>query len=294
MALHSLRDIKRRIRSVQNTQQITKAMEMVSAAKLRRAQNVVTSGRPYDDLLRQTVGELASSMETVPHPYFQQREVRASALVVVTSDKGLCGAFNSNLVRQAEAFMRDRAECRLVLLGKRGNDYFVRRRRADIVYKRTDLGGRIDHATAKEIAREVGGLFLSGDVDEVYLMYTKSISTMRRSIVTDKFLPVGKAVSRERAPEEGGVLNKDFILEPGPEEMLEHLMPGYAASRIYMALAENFASEHAARMIAMSAATKNAGEMIDYLILTRNRVRQAAITKELSEIVGCIEALKYV
>jgi F-type H+-transporting ATPase subunit gamma len=293
MALHSLRDIKRRIRSVENTRQITKAMEMVSAAKLRRAQNTVISGRPYDDLLRRTVGELASSMESVPHPYFKEREVKASALVVISSDKGLCGAFNSNLMRQAQAFLKEREDCKLVLLGKKGYDYFVRRRRDAIVYKRTDLGGRIDNATAKEIAREVSGRFLSGEVDEVFLMYTKFISTMRRAIVTDKFLPVEKAVPAEKGTEGGGGFSKDFILEPGAEEMLEYLMPGYAASRIYTALAENFASEHAARMVAMSSATKNAGEMIDYLILTRNRVRQAAITKELSEIVGCIEALKY-
>ena len=294
MALHSLRDIKRRIRSVENTQQITKAMEMVSAAKLRRAQNVVLSGRPYDDLLRQAVGELASSMEAVPHPYFEEREVKTTALVVVTSDKGLCGAFNSNVIRRAEAFLRERQECPLVLLGKKANDYFVRRRPKDIVYRRTDLGAAVDRAAAVGIAREISNLFLSGAVDEVYLMYTRFFSAMRRTVVADKFLPVEKIASPERVPERGKGSRKDFILEPGAEEMLGQLMPGYAASRVYMALAESFASEHGARMIAMSAATKNAEEMIDYLILTRNRVRQAAITKELSEIVGCIEALKYV
>ena len=292
MAMRSLRDIKRRIRSVQNTQQITRAMEMVSAAKLRRAQNTATSGRPYDDLLKEALGELASSMETVPHPYFEQRDVKATALVVVSSDRGFCGAFNSNVMRRAEAFLKERGECRLVLLGKKANDYFVRRRPDQIVYKRTDLGAKIDHATAVEISRETSNLFLSGDVDEVYLMYTKFITTMRRSIEADVFLPVGKAEVESEAGAGQG-MKKDFILEPGPEEMLEQLMPVYAASRIYMALAESFASEHAARMIAMGAATKNAGEMIDYLILIRNRVRQAAITKELSEIVGCIEALKY-
>jgi len=292
MAMRSLRDIKRRIRSVKNTQQITRAMEMVSAAKLRRAQNAATSGRPYDDLLKEAVGELASSMETVPHPYFEQRDVKATVLVVVSSDKGFCGSFNSNIMRRAEAFLKERGECRLVLLGKKANDYFMRRRPDQIVYKRTDLGAKIDHATAVEISREISGLFLSSDVDEVYLMYTKFITMMRRSIEADRFLPVGKAEVESEAGAGGG-MKKDFILEPGPEEMLEQLMPVYAASRVYMALAESFASEHAARMIAMGAATKNAGEMIEHLILIRNRVRQAAITKELSEIVGCIEALKY-
>jgi F-type H+-transporting ATPase subunit gamma len=293
MAMRSLRDIKRRIRSVQNTKQITKAMEMVSAAKLRRAQNKVTSGRPYDDLLKETVGELASSMESVPHPYFEERDVKSTALVVVSSDRGFCGSFNSNIMRRAERFLRERENCRLVLLGKKANDYFVRRRPSDIVYKRTDLGAKVDHATAVSISRDLSNLFLSGEVDEVYLMYTKFITAMRRTIEADKFLPVGKVEVENEAGDGGEGLKKDFILEPGAEEMLGQLMPGYAASRVYMALAESFASEHAARMIAMGSATKNADEMIDHLILIRNRVRQAAITKELSEIVGCIEALKY-
>jgi len=285
MALHSLRDIKRRIRSVQNTQQITRAMEMVSAAKLRRAQNVVLSGRPYDELLKGAMRELASSMESVPHPYFEERDVKNMALVLVTSDKGLCGAFNSNLERRAEEFLREHANCKLIILGKKAHDYFVRRRPGDIIYKHTSIGARVDQAVAREISRELTGRFLSGEVDEVHLMYTKFVSAMRRQIVVERFLPIGKEA--EAAP------SGEFIFEPGAEEMLEQLMPSYAVSRIYMMLAESFASEHAARMIAMGSATKNAEEMIDWLILTRNRVRQATITKELAEIVGCTEALKY-
>jgi F-type H+-transporting ATPase subunit gamma len=295
MALHSLRDIKRRIRSVRNTQQITRAMEMVSAAKLRRAQNVVLSARPYDVLLREAVRELALSMETVPNPYFEKRNVEARALVVVTSDKGLCGAFNSNVLRRAEEFLREGPPTSIVAIGKKANDYFKRRRPQDIVYERSDLGGRVDLRAARAIAGEIGRLFLTGQVDEVYLLYTKFISAMRRNILVEKFLPVeADALAAEGEGAEGRKVAREYILEPSAEEMLEQIMPSYAASRVYMALAESFASEHGARMIAMGAATKNADEMIQRLILTRNRVRQATITKELSEIVGCMEALKYV
>lgn len=303
MALHSLRDIKRRIRSVENTQQITKAMEMVSAAKLRRAQNVVLSGRPYDDLLKDAMRELASSMESVPHPYFKEREVKNVALVVVTSDKGLCGAFNSNVVRRAEAFLREHEGCKLIILGKKANDYFVRRRPQDIIFKHTSLAAKVDQAVAREVSRELSERFMSGEIDEVYLMYTKFITAMRREIVAERFLPIEKesVAEGDARTAEGDARTTDaakatgeFIFEPGAEEMLEQLMPSYAVSRIYMMLAESFASEHGARMIAMGSATKNADEMIDWLILTRNRVRQATITKELAEIVGCTEALKYV
>jgi F-type H+-transporting ATPase subunit gamma len=300
MALHSLRDIKRRIKSVENTQQITKAMEMVSAAKLRRAQNVVLSGRPYDDLLKGAMRELASSMEIVPHPYFEEREVKNAALVVVTSDKGLCGAFNSNVIRRAVGFLKEREGCKLILIGKKANDYFIRRRPDDIVFKHTSLPAKVHQAVARDVSRELSEGFLSGKIDEVYLMYTKFITALKREIVTERFLPIeretvseagtgGEATAAAEAKATG-----EFIFEPGAEEMLEQLMPSYAVSRIYMMLAESFASEHGARMIAMASATKNADEMIDWLILTRNRVRQATITKELAEIVGCTEALKYV
>jgi F-type H+-transporting ATPase subunit gamma len=288
MALTSLRDIVRRIRSVENTKQITKAMEMVSAAKLRRAQTVVESGKPYDEMLKSAMRELASSMESVPHPYFQEREVKKIALVVVTSDKGLCGAFNSNVIRRAEAFLREHEGCKLILLGKKANDYFRRRRPDDIIYRNTTLGAKVDQPVAKEIARELSERFLSGEIDEVYLMYTKFITAMRRQIVDERFLPIEKDTGSDESQARG-----EFIFEPGAVEMLEQLMPSYAISRVYMMLAESFASEHGARMIAMGSATKNADEMIDWLILTRNRVRQATITKELAEIVGCTEALKY-
>lgn len=290
MALTSLRDIVRRIRSVENTQQITKAMEMVSAAKLRRAQTVVENGKPYDKMLKRAMRELASSMESVPHPYFEEREVKNLALVVVTSDKGLCGAFNSNVIRRAEAFLEEHEGCKLILIGKKANDYFVRRRPDGIIYRNISLGAKVDQPTAKEIARELSDRFLSGEVDEVYLMYSKFITAMKREIVDERFLPIEKEAEGADESKATG----EFIFEPGAEEMLEQLMPSYAISRVYMMLAESFASEHAARMIAMGSATKNADEMIDFLILTRNRVRQATITKELAEIVGCTEALKYV
>jgi F-type H+-transporting ATPase subunit gamma len=282
----TLREIRRRIRSVRNTAQITKTMEMVSAAKLRRAQTAVESGRPYAKLLREVLQNLAqASSGEVLHPAFVRREVKTRALILITSDRGLAGAFNANLVRTAEVRIREMGRpTRLVLLGKKGYAYF-RRRNADVLAFRDDMGGVADWKYAEALSRDLLERFLSGEIDEVDLVTTKFKSALSREITLETLLPLG-------ALREAGAPARDYIFEPGPEEILARIVPYFLAMRIYTALAESAASEHGARMIAMGSATKNANEMIQNLTLHMNRTRQATITREIVEIVAGAEALK--
>ena len=282
----TLREIRRRIRSVRNTAQITKTMEMVSAAKLRRAQSVVEAARPYAAILREVLDNLAQASGDVLHPAFLRRdEVKKRALVLLTSDRGLAGAFNANLIRAAEIRIRETGRpTRLVLLGKKGYDYF-RRRSADILAYRSDLAGVADWSYAEALSRDLLERFLNGEFDEVELVTTHFKSALSREIVVEPMLPLGSG----RAPAGPG---RDYIFEPGPEEILAKIVPYFLAMRIYTALAESAASEHGARMIAMGSATKNANEMIQTLTLFMNRTRQATITREIVEIVAGAEALK--
>jgi F-type H+-transporting ATPase subunit gamma len=282
----TLREIRRRIRSVRNTAQITKTMEMVSASKLRRAQSAVEAARPYASALREVLQNLAEATGDVLHPAFVRRDpVRTRALVLVTSDRGLAGAFNANLIRASEVRIRETGcPTRLVLLGKKGYDYF-RRRNADILTHRSDLGGVADWKYAEALSRDLLERFLSGEIDEVELVTTHFKSALSREIVLEPLLPLG-AVRASGAP------SRDYIFEPGPEEILARIVPYFLAMRIFTAMAESGASEHGARMIAMGSATKNANEMIQTLTLHMNRTRQATITREIVEIVGGAEALK--
>ncbi|HYJ32259.1 MAG TPA: ATP synthase F1 subunit gamma [Candidatus Binatia bacterium] len=281
----TLREIRTRIRSVRNTAQITKTMEMVSAAKLRRAQTAVESARPYAKLLGEVLQNLAQASGDVLHPAFVRREVRARVIVLVTSDRGLAGAFNANLIRAVEALMRESPRpTRLVLLGKKGYAYF-RRRNADVFSFRDDMGGVADWKYAEGLSRDLLDQFLSGAIDEVDLVTTHFKSALSREIVVEPLLPLGSV----RA---AGTPARDYIFEPGPEEILARIVPYFLAMRLYTALAESAASEHGARMIAMGSATKNANEMIQNLTLHMNRTRQATITREIVEIVGGAEALK--
>jgi len=281
----TLREIRTRIRSVRNTAQITKTMEMVSAAKLRRAQTAVEAARPYATLLSEVLQNLAQASGDALHPAFVRREVKTRAIVLVTSDRGLAGAFNANLVRATEARIREaNRPTRLVLLGKKGYAYF-RRRNADILAYRDDMGGVADWKYAEALSRDLLERFLSGEIDEVDLVTTHFKSALSREIVVEPLLPLGT----QRA---AGTPSRDYIFEPGPEEILARIVPYFLAMRLYAALAESAASEHGARMIAMGSATKNAGEMIQNLTLHMNRTRQATITREIVEIVGGAEALK--
>jgi F-type H+-transporting ATPase subunit gamma len=283
----TLRDIRRRIRSVENTKQITRAMEMVAAAKLRRSQNRVVAARPYARKMEEVLGALAVAAQSLSHPLFEERPVARRAVVVLASDRGLCGAYNGNILRLGEETLRarPRGENVLVTIGKRGQDYFRRRGWTPrLTY--TDIPDPISVARAREITDALLRLYLEREVDEVILVYTKFVSALTRTLVAAPFLPI-------RPPAGGGkTAPADYIFEPGPERIFETLLPRYAVTRIMEALLEARASEHAARMVAMGSATKNAEEMIRDLSLIRNRARQAAITKEISELVGGAEALK--
>ena len=281
----TLRDIRRRIRSVRSTAQITKTMEMVSAAKLRRAQTAVESARPYATQLREVLANLAQASGDVSHPAFLRREVKRRVIVLITSDRGLCGAFNSNLIRTAEIRMREvPVPTQLVLLGKKGYDYF-RRRNAPILAHNAEMGGVASWKYADELARNLMARYQEGEFDEVDLIFTHFKSALNRSIERETYLPLGADAAT-------GASKLDYIFEPGPEEILAKIVPYTLSMRLFMALAESAASEHGARMVAMGSATKNAKEMIDTLTLHMNRTRQATITREIVEIVAGAEALK--
>lgn len=290
----TLRDIKRRIRSVKSTQQITKAMELVAAAKLRKAQVRALSARPYAEGMEQMLRNLAGTLAQMQHPLTDIRPVKARALIVFASNRGFAGSFNAQVVRYTETLLRgeEGPSLRLVLAGKRVNDYF-RRRAWPIVHSYTDLADQASLEVAHEVTQRAIELYRSGEVDAVDLVYTKFISAMTRQVVRVPFLPLGAT-----APGAAGVAEakagvaRDYIFEPSAAELVGRLLPRYATTRMLQAFAETFASEHAARMLAMGSARKNAGELIDMLVLKRNRLRQATITKEISEIVGGAEALK--
>ena len=285
----TLKEIRNRIRSVKSTRQITKAMEMVAAAKLRRAQQRVSEARPYADQMGAMLASLAdASSGEISHPFFEQREVKKRTLVLAVSDRGLCGSFNSNLLRAADQWLSqyDRSEVELVLIGRRGLDYYSRRNYS-VVASYIDWGGTMDFEKAKSIVSFLTRRFLSGETDQVNLLYPRFISTSRNEVTNEVYLPV----ERPTVGEGDAGKRKEYIFEPSPEEIYSQLMPSYALTRMVTALLDMFASEHSSRMVAMSNATKNAGEMIDSLTLSYNKARQAQITKELLEIVGGAEAL---
>ncbi|MEE9555592.1 MAG: ATP synthase F1 subunit gamma [candidate division Zixibacteria bacterium] len=283
----TLRDIKRRIRSVQSTQQITKAMEMVAAARLRKAQAQVEAARPYGLKMQQMLESLASAAAGLRHPLFEERDVKKRLLVVFTSDRGLSGSYNTNIVRSASRYLKDAepGSVSLGLIGKKGADFF-KRRPYPISFSVTDLGGKIDLVRIRQVANDITNTFLSGEFDEVRLLYTSFVSMVRYRITLEKFLPVENPASDSKG------MPSDYIFEPDAESIFSTLVPRYCVTKILQATLESFASEHGSRMIAMGNATKNAGEMIDHLTLVRNKARQAAITKELLDIVGGVEALK--
>ena len=279
----SLKDLRRRIRSVKGTQQIFKAMEMVAAAKLRRAQARAIAARPYAAKISEMLDNLASAASELEHPLFTTREVKTTALVVVTSGRGFAGAYNANLIRAAEARLRvaPPGTLQLVLAGKKGNDYF-KRRRYPILTAHADVPAEVSLEFVQKLTQELIDLYVSGRVDKVEVQYTQFISALNRRVVTDTFLPIGSQNNRG---------DSNTIFEPDAESIFRELLPRYATAKLLTAMADALASEHSARMIAMGSARKNAGELVDALTLKRNRLRQANITKELSEIVAGAEAL---
>ena len=281
----SLRDIKRRIRSVENTKQITRAMQMVAAAKLRRAQQRVEAARPYAGKMQGMLESLAAAASGLKHPLFEVREVKRKALVLITSDRGLCGSYNTNLIRKAGQFLAegDQDSHLLIPVGKRGFDWYKKRPwELGDVYN--DWHGNLDFERVRQLTRYLLELFESGQVDQVHLLYTQFISTVSYRVTLEQFLPI--------VPPEGVEATEEYIFEPNPEEIFSRLLPAYAQTMVQTAMADALASEHGARMFAMSNATKNAKEMIENLTLVRNKARQSVITKEMLEIVGGAEALK--
>jgi F-type H+-transporting ATPase subunit gamma len=278
----SLIDIRRRIRSVRNTQQITKAMKMVSAAKLRRAQDRVIASRPYGAALRALLGDLAAAagggQRVATHPLLARRPEQRIQLVLITSDKGLAGAFNSNLIKSALRFAEERqpASVDFELVGRKGRDFF-RKRAVSVTGEYLGLTGKVQAEDAFGIARKLMDRFQNEEIDAVYLLYNEFKSVISQKVTLARVLPV------ELPPQDEPV---DFIFEQPPLEMLGSLLPRYVDTEVYRALLESSAAEHAARMTAMDAATSNASEMIDNLTLYMNRVRQASITKEIIEVVS--------
>lgn len=279
-----VRDIKRRIRSVKNTQQITKAMKMVAAAKLRRAQERVVAARPYARQLQDVLSRLVQAVDVVNHPLLEKREVKTIGYILVTADRGLCGGYNTNLIRTTSASLREATvPVQLVTVGRKGFDFF-RRVKAPIASEFVGIGDSPSFVQAREIAAEVIRLYSERQIDEVRLIYTEFINAISQRPVTVKLLPID--------PPETVQTKGLYFYEPSAEEILNTLLPKYVETQVYRAMLEGKASELGAKMTAMGSATDNATEMIDRLTLQMNRARQAAITKEISEIVGGSAALE--
>lgn len=291
----SLKDIRARIDSTKNTQQITSALKLVSASKLKRAQNNVVNLRPYAQGIKQLIFDLAAS-ERANHRLLENRpNPKNLLLVVVSSDRGLCGAFNSNINKFAANYLKEQKnkfeKIDLIFVGKKAREYFARR---DIkpIKEITNLAREISYDMAADIAETVLGHYLSGDYDEVRLIYNEFRSAISQVVQCEKLVPIDASEGTVRTTAEENKFSTDMIIEPPPEEMIDQLVKKYFAVDIYRCLSESVAAEHGARMSAMESATKNAGEMIKSMTLTYNKLRQASITSELIEITTGAEALK--
>ncbi len=284
----TLKAIRKRIGSIRNTQQITKAMKMVSAAKLRRAQEAAVQARPYADKMTELLKNLSGRVSREAHPLLKLREEKKIHLLLFTSDRGLCGGYNANLIRAAESFIRREAndkEVNFVLIGRKGADHF-RRRRAQVADRYVNILARPAEELAGEIAEKVIDRFVKGETDAVYILYSRFRSALSQVPTLERLLPV--TVSETANPDQ----LTEYLYEPGVETLLASLLPRVAEVAIFRALLEATASEHGARMTAMDSATSNASKMMGTLTLQMNRARQASITRELMEIVGTAEALK--
>ncbi len=288
----SLKDIKKRIGTVKNTQQITKAMKMVSAAKLRRAQEAVVAARPYADKMADVLSSLALREDADSHPLLAERGKGKALIVLITGDRGLCGGFNTNISKAAERFIREKGEgfesYELLIVGRKGNDYLKRRAGMEIAKVHENLvgTGQVSYPIGALLGQEVIDLYRNGDYDGVFLVYNAFQSAMTQVQTVTQLLPI---VPKEV---EEGVQVSDYIYEPNATEVLEEILPKHIEVQIFRSLLESSASEHGARMTAMDSASKNASEMIGKLTLQYNRARQASITKELLEIISGAESIK--
>ena len=286
----SLLDMRRRIRSVKNTQQITKAMKMMSAARLRRAQESVTASRPYAKLMRQFLGRMVASLPVADddkplHPLLAKRPEKRILLLVLGGDKGLAGAFNTNIHKAAQGFLDHHSDRHIdmIAIGRKPRDFFKRRRALTADF--ADIFAKVRYENAKEIAKIVVQMYSEDKVDAVYVLYNEFKSVLVQKLQIEQLLPV----ETPPAPESG--IATDYIFEQTPAEILNSLLPRYVEVQLFRSLLESAAAEHAARMTAMDSASKNAADMIDRLTLNMNRLRQATITREIIEIVSGAAAL---
>lgn len=279
-------DIRRRIRSIQNTRQLTKAMKMVSAAKLKRATEAVVAARPYAEHMHAMLMSIAGRAGNETHPLLEARPERRVEVVVITGDKGLCGSFNGGLVKAALRFVesKDADELRMHVIGKRGRDAF-RRLRLPMERERVDVSRRMDAGLAHEIASDVLERYLEGRLDAVYLIYNRFRSAISQTVSIERLLPIERPAAADGPAE-------DYIYEPDSAVLFDRLLPRSVEIQLHRAILESAAAEHGARMTAMDAATRNAGELIDRLTLHMNRVRQASITTEIIEVVSGAAALE--
>lgn len=281
----TIRQIKRKIVAAQKTKQITRTMQMVAASRVKKAEGRLLQAKPYANKLEELLMRLSATGQ-FSHPFFETRDVKNVCLVIVTSDRGLCGSYNANIILKAESFLRSQNKnVKLFLIGKKGFDYF-RKRSWEILDKVTDISGKLDYKRIEDITNQLISHYLSGTVDEIQLLYTSFRSLMSYKITMDKFLKIESPVNKD---DDKAV---QYIFEPDVNGIFEKLLPKYVTTKIYISLAQSFTSENASRMMAMKLATDNAVEMIDKLTLMRNKARQAAITKEITEIISSVEALK--
>ena len=291
----SLLDIRRRVRAVKSTQQITKAMKMVAASRLRRAQERIQQARPFATQMLRVLNSLASRVDPASHPLLDERQVPQAGgkvlLFVITADRGLCGSFNANVIKSSGNFITESPgrEVALGLIGRRGRDYFGRRG-FDVRYEQVNLFASLKFEDAQAIARTGIEQFVKGEVDSVYLVYNEFKSVMVQRVVIERLLPIPR-LDLEATPDVAAVPAVDYLYEPKPEELFTHLLPSHVEVQVFRALLESAAAEHAARMTAMDAATRNSAEMIEDLTLYMNKVRQAAITREIIEVVSGAGAL---
>jgi F-type H+-transporting ATPase subunit gamma len=289
----SLLDIRRRIRAVKSTQQITKAMKMVAASKLRRAQERTQQARPFASQMLRVLNSLASRVDPTMHPLLDERTPPKAGgrvlLFVITADRGLCGSFNTNVIKSSGQFITENPgrEVALGLIGRRGRDFFARRG-FDVRYEQVNLFAKVSYEHAKAIAQAGMEAFLNHEVDSVYLIYNEFKSVMVQRVVIERLLPIARL--EIQAPE-GPPPTIDYLYEPAPEELMTTLIPTHVEVQVFRALLESNAAFYAAQMTAMDAATRNSGEMIESLTLYMNKVRQAAITREIIEVVSGAQAL---
>ncbi len=303
----SLIDLRRRIRAVKSTQQLTKAMKMIAASRLRKSQERIISARPFANQMRRVLNDLASRVDSDAHPLLALPEDKPGVptlLVVITADRGLCGSFNTNIIREAGSHLlkQQASEVALALIGRRGRDFF-KRRGYDVRYEHVNLFSQLKYTDAQALAQVAIEDFSAGRIDGVSLIYNEFKSVLQQRVVIEQLLPIprfgdtgiiasgARESSAGRKTREAPAEGADYIFEPSPEEIFKNLLPRHVEIQIFRALLESAAAENAARMTAMDAASKNAGDMIDGLTLYMNKVRQAAITREIIEVVSGAQAL---